>query len=563
MKQKLFLAVILMLVILIYYNSMFGQNIHKAVTNRDVETVSILLEENQNLINAKDKYGNAPLHYAAIQDFPDIAEFLINKGADVNLKGSFGRTPLFFAASRGNYNICLVLIENGADLNIKNIESRTPLYYAVYWKRKEIVEKLLFHGAFVDIKGDYGRSLFHRAAIGGFRKLVDLMIKKGIDINTKNDNGGYLLHSISFGGIYELVDPIIKKGLDVNGKDRYGLTPLHIASSSGHIKVVEILIANGADINMKSFEGKTSYHFAVDNGHENIKKILTENKIDTSPSKFPELKGDYLGLEKPGIKPRLFAPGIVSTHRNEHSVPVFHPNLKEIYWSVFIKDSEVIMYMKEENGLWSPPQIMSFSGQYDDGNPFLSIDGNKLYFNSNRPLAKNGEKKDFDIWFVERKGNSWDKPRNLGPPVNTENWDCWGSVAKNGTLYYTYESDIYRSRFINDQFIKPEKLGGSINTEYMERGPLISPEESYLIFSSARPGGVGSGDLYIVFRRSDGSWSDAVNMGDTINSPKLEMVCSITPDGNYLFLRTFRNGNGDIYWVSAKIIEELKPEELK
>lgn len=562
-KQKLFFIVILMLVILVYNNSIFCQDIHNAVQNRDMNTVKILLEENPNLINSKDNENNSPLHYAAILDIPDIAEFLLKKGADINLRGSFGRTPLFFAASFGSYNTCLVLIEKGSDLNIKNIEGRRPLYYAVYWKRREIVEKLLSSGAYVDIKGDYGRSLFHTAAIGGFKELVDLMIKKGVDLYTKNDNEGNLLHSISYGGITELIDTIIKKGLDVNEKDRYGLTPLHIASSSGNIKVVESLIVNGAEINIKSINGKNAYHFAVENEHKNIIKILVENKIDTGPGKFPELKGDYLGMDKPNDTPLLFAPGIISTSRNEHGVPVFHPNLKEVYWSMFAKDSEVIMYMKEENGFWSAPQIMSFSGQYNDGNPFLSIDGNKLYFNSNRPLEKDGKAEDYDIWFIERIGNGWDKPRNLGPPVNTENWDCWGSAAKNGTLYYTYESDIYRSGFVNGQYKKPEKLGGSISTEYLERGTLISPDESYLIFSSVRPGGVGSGDLYIVFKKPDGSWSDAVNMGNKINSPKLEMVCSISPDGKYLFIRTFRNGNADIYWVSAKIIEELKPKELK
>ncbi|MCP4723396.1 MAG: hypothetical protein GY863_00090, partial [bacterium] len=78
-----------------------------------------------------------------------------------------------------------------------------------------------------------------------------------------------------------------------------------------------------------------------------------------------------------------------------------------------------------------------------------------------------------------------------------------------------------------------------------------------------RPGGYGSADLYICFRQSDGTWSDPVNMGANVNSNGYDYCAILSPDEKHLFFSSSRTGNGDVYWVDAKIIEELKPEDIK
>ena len=89
---------------------------------------------------------------------------------------------------------------------------------------------------------------------------------------------------------------------------------------------------------------------------------------------------------------------------------------------------------------------------------------------------------------------------------------------------------------------------------------FVAPDESYIVFDAGRPGGQGGeGDLYVVFRNADGSWSDAVNLGDTINTPGTNFCPMISPDGKYLFYAAGR----DIYWVSAEVIEKLKTEKSK
>ncbi|MFB0563000.1 MAG: TolB family protein, partial [Candidatus Lokiarchaeia archaeon] len=102
--------------------------------------------------------------------------------------------------------------------------------------------------------------------------------------------------------------------------------------------------------------------------------------------------------------------------------------------------------------------------------------------------------------------------------------------------------------------------GGGVNTESLDAHPFIDPNERYIIFDSDRAGGLGKSDLYVCFKNTDGSWGDAINMRE-LNSTEGDWCATVSPDGKYLFYTS--NMDENIYWVDSKIIEELKPENLK
>ena len=103
-----------------------------------------------------------------------------------------------------------------------------------------------------------------------------------------------------------------------------------------------------------------------------------------------------------------------------------------------------------------------------------------------------------------------------------------------------------------------------INTKYREGDVYIAPDESFLlVISSDRPDTFGKGDLYSRYRNNNDKWSKAVNLGKHINSITHDYCPMISPDSKYLFYSNSTNENDDIYWVDAKIIEELKPNKLK
>jgi Tol biopolymer transport system component len=90
--------------------------------------------------------------------------------------------------------------------------------------------------------------------------------------------------------------------------------------------------------------------------------------------------------------------------------------------------------------------------------------------------------------------------------------------------------------------------------------PFISPDESYLIFCSTRGlSEYDQGDLFISFHKHDGSWTDPVTLGTTINTNQMERFSTLSPDGKYLFFTRDTEGyDEDVYWVSAKIIDDIK-----
>jgi Tol biopolymer transport system component len=300
--------------------------------------------------------------------------------------------------------------------------------------------------------------------------------------------------------------------------------------------------------------------------------VLTSFVFSKEPGggEFPEsivLKGKYLGQNKPGLIPEIFAPGVVSTEKNELNA-LFSPDGKEFYFCISSAPYQYrIMVMKRENNRWTLPRKVSFSKRYSHVDPFYSFDGERLYFVANRPLKKGGETKDFDIWFVEKSGPDWGKPVNLGAPVNTGGDEFYVSISKKGALYLSanYEGsegsfDIYVSLPEGGKYTKPKNLGPAVNSKFYDHDPFISPDGSFLLFTSVgRPDGYGSGDIYVSFRDGIGAWTKAKNMGRKINSYSYEYCPTLSPDGKFLFFTS----KGDIYWVSSKIIRQVFLDRLK
>jgi len=302
----------------------------------------------------------------------------------------------------------------------------------------------------------------------------------------------------------------------------------------------------------------------------------------TSKDDFPILKGPYLGQKPPNKTPIRFAPEIffnrvsTETYSELHSCVQFSPDGNELYFELQSKSNDsgkfkkTIMFMRIKNGKWTRPIAFFPSDESNNGSPCLSPDGKRLYFASDRYFPGKKEPKDKDIWFVEKSEKGWSEPQNLGSPINTSMTEACPSFTKDGTIYFYRNlgkedgwGEIFSSRFINGKYTNPEKLGDSINTQGYEALPVIASDESYLIFYSLnRPEGKGQ---YISFRKKDGSWTKAKNMGDSINAGGLAFCSSFSPDRKYFFflLRKSNQIKGQekepgIYWVSAKIIEELK-----
>jgi hypothetical protein len=92
----------------------------------------------------------------------------------------------------------------------------------------------------------------------------------------------------------------------------------------------------------------------------------------TAENDWPVLKGPYLGQKPPGMTPEIFAPGIISTKKNELN-SVFSPKGDEFFFAICTSTREehkkgiylyIIMYTKQINGVWTKPETASFPGKY-------------------------------------------------------------------------------------------------------------------------------------------------------------------------------------------------------
>ncbi len=265
----------------------------------------------------------------------------------------------------------------------------------------------------------------------------------------------------------------------------------------------------------------------------NNKNIENETKEN-----FPVLKGKYMGQKEPGLKPEIFAPNIISTGMDEIN-SVFSPDFKEFYYTIRMPNRQLVIMVMKYNGIhWSEPKVASFSGEYSDADPFITYDGNWLYFISKRLIDSSKiVKNDWDIWRVRRNGDNWSEPEWLDNEINSEADETYPSLTRDGKLYFSSKrigknnGDIFYAERFEDGFNNPVRLNDTVNSHW-EGDIFISPNEDYMIFSSfGRDAGSG---LYITFDQ-DGQWSLPQRMSEEINVTGREFCPIVSPDGKYFF----------------------------
>jgi len=274
----------------------------------------------------------------------------------------------------------------------------------------------------------------------------------------------------------------------------------------------------------------------------------------TNTKDFPVLKGPYLGQKPPGMTPELFAPGIISTPGAWEAAITFSPDGEELFFTrrADIQGNENrIMYMKLSEGRWTPPKPAPFAQDIIEYETFISPDGKKVYYNSDRakPTGLNAVG---EIWYSEKTPAGWSEGKYLTETIN-KGWIMFVTASGKNNLYFTAgfnrKFGIYKSELVNGVYQEPVFL-------FPGAHPFIAKDESYIIYD-AQPDGMGKSQLFIRFKDKEGNWMNSIKFDESINKTYTENIPSVSPDGKYFF---FCRSN-DIYWVSANIIENLKPKK--
>jgi len=179
----------------------------------------------------------------------------------------------------------------------------------------------------------------------------------------------------------------------------------------------------------------------------------------------------------------------------------------------------------------------------DAGALCISPDGRLIFFTSCFRQDSYGS---CDLYYAEKKGDTWSEAKNMGRDINSASWDAQPSFAPDGkTLYFTSNraggygsSDIWKTeRTADGEWGKPVNLGLAVNTIATEMAPFIHFDNQTLYFSSSGHPGMGGTDLY-KSTRIDGKWSPPENLGYPINSDADELVVIVDPAGEQGYIST-------------------------
>ena len=251
------------------------------------------------------------------------------------------------------------------------------------------------------------------------------------------------------------------------------------------------------------------------------------------------------------VHPQLFGDGIISTPFREWTT-TFTPDGQTVYFSQG-NLRYAIIYSEQVNGKWQKPKLAPFSGRWSDTDPFISNDGNRLYFCSNRPADQNPAStpaKRAHIWVVEKiNKNAWSSPVLLDSPINLAGVSSWyPSESEDGNFYFhsggrpggpAANSAIWVSRHEGGKF-SPPVLCAVDTARFNTQECRVSRKGDFMVFVSNRPGTIGITDIFISFHKDD-KWSIPQDFGPSVNIPGIaNMAPALSPDGNTLY---FVNNN--------------------
>ena len=172
--------------------------------------------------------------------------------------------------------------------------------------------------------------------------------------------------------------------------------------------------------------------------------------------------------------------------KEEKDADNFRTDRLKIFWSKY-------------NGSWSKTEAFFLnSDNFSVGHPVLTPDGNTLFFVSDMPESIGGT----DIFTCKWNGREWDQPVNLGPEVNSTGDEMFPSISGDN-LYFASNGiagfgglDLFRSSVTDGKWSKAENLGQPINSSFDDFAMILDPRSKKGFFSSNRPGGLGSDDIY-------------------------------------------------------------------
>lgn len=206
--------------------------------------------------------------------------------------------------------------------------------------------------------------------------------------------------------------------------------------------------------------------------------------------------------------------------------------------------------------------------------PCLTADNKYMIFTMRTPSGQ-GMAYDENIFISTRNADGkWMRPVSISKNINTKLNEGTSSISADGkTLVFTAcnrpesfgKCDLYISYKKGDEWSEAENMGSTVNSADWESEPSLSADGRTLYFNSLRPGGQGSDDIWFTTKNKNGGWNVPKNLGPQVNTPEREVSPFIQADGSTLyFSSTGYPGMGgfDLFRTTLTDTGWSKPQNL-
>lgn len=216
---------------------------------------------------------------------------------------------------------------------------------------------------------------------------------------------------------------------------------------------------------------------------------------------------------------------------------------------------DIYVAYRGAGGEWTNPELLNINRKDDhDATIGISPDGQTIFIYKDQ--NGNGQ-----LYKSTLEDTLWSTPELLGSDINTREYETHVTVSADGQRLYFVSSrkggfggkDIYRCyRLPDGEWSTAQNLGPTINTPFDEDGPFIHPDDRTLYFSSNGHRTMGGYDIFYSKLGSDSSWTKPNNIGYPINTTDDDVFYITTPDGERAYYSSAREGGfgkTDIYLI--------------
>ncbi len=193
-----------------------------------------------------------------------------------------------------------------------------------------------------------------------------------------------------------------------------------------------------------------------------------------------------------------------------------------------------LYWSKREGNTWSEPEPLPFNNnEFDDCHPAISIDGDKLFFASNRPGGFGG----MDLYVSYRVGDSWSEPVNLGANINTRGNEIFPFIHADNTLYFASDGlpdrkgklDLYYAVQDGASWTTPINMGEPFNTSGDDFGLIVDLNKINGYFSTdGKQSKGGKGDDIYSFHVENGNLDDYLLQNQRVPDRALDVTVTVT-----------------------------------